>query len=64
MRGFLQSGVQVAFVLAAFLAVLGCFTALALVGAEGLDTLSDAIKVLCGALAGVVIAGRASTPGQ
>lgn len=57
----LNGGMQVLYVLAAFLAVLGCYTALAIIGADGLDTLSDAIKVLCGALAGVVIAMR--TPG-
>lgn len=50
---------QVVVVLVAFLAVLGVFASLALVGSDGLDTLSDAIKVLVGALAGVVIARRA-----
>lgn len=52
--------IQVGYVLLAFLAVLGCYVALAIIGADGLDTLSDTLKVLCGALAGVVIGMRRS----
>ena len=44
------------FVLAAFLAALGCFTAVSLVGATGQEVLRDVLLGLGGALGGVAVA--------
>ena len=47
-----------ALILFAFLATLGCFTALSIVGADGGPVLHDALIGLGGALAGVAIGKR------
>lgn len=49
-----------ALILVAFLATLGCFTALSIVGADGGPVLHDALIGLGGALAGVAIGKRAT----
>lgn len=53
------NGDHVAHILVAFLATLGCFTAISIVGADGASVLHDALIGLGGALAGVAIGKRA-----
>ena len=50
---------HIVYVLVAFLATLGCFTAVALVGADASGTLRDVLLALGGAVAGVAI-GKAA----
>lgn len=48
-------------VLIAFLAVLGCFTAVSILGGDGTNTLRDVLLALAGALGGLAI-GKKITP--
>ena len=49
-------------ILIAFLSVLGCFTAVAVVGSDGFEVLRDVMLTLAGALGGVAVASRVTQP--
>lgn len=56
----LLNGDHATHILVAFMATLGCFTAVAVVGADGMDVLHDVLVGLGGALAGIAVGKRVS----